>query len=85
MMFNIKMGRKNRNRISKHKNEEVVEVNDDQEEENESDRHRRLYERHLDIIWETRVAMINHCDEACIPLCDYLTIDVLEQFIDYLS
>jgi hypothetical protein len=81
------MGRKNRDRVSKYKSEtKEVEVEvDDTEEEDESIRLQKFHEHQFNIMWETRRAMIQYCDDMCIPLCDYLTIDMFEDFMDYLA
>ena len=81
------MGRKNRNRVSKYKSEtKEVEVEvDDTEEEDESIRLQKFHEHQFNIMWETRRAMIQYCDDMCIPLCDYLTIDMFEDFMDHLA
>ena len=79
------MGRKNRDRVSKYKSEtKEVEV-DDTEEENESIRLQKFHEHQFNVMWETHRAMIQYCDDMCIPLCDYLTIDMFEDFMDYLA
>lgn len=81
------MGRKNRDRVSKYKSEtKEVEVEvDDTEEEDESIRLQKFHEHQFNIMWETRRAMIQYCDDMCIPLCDYLTIDIFEDFMDHLA
>jgi hypothetical protein len=53
----------------------------EEKEEKETDNINRLQEHTFDNIWEIRREMIQYCEEACIPLCDYLNIDILEQFI----
>ena len=79
------MGRKNRDRVSKYKSEtKEVEV-DDTEEEDESIRLQKFHEHQFNVMWETRRAMIQYCDDMCIPLCDYLTIDMFEDFMDYIA
>ena len=83
------MGRKNRDRVSKYKSEtKEVEVDDtevDDTEEDESIRLQKFHEHQFNIMWETRRAMIQYCDDMCIPLCDYLTIDMFEDFMDHLA
>lgn len=81
------MGRKNRDRVSKYKSEtKEVEVEvDDTEEEDESICLQKFHEHQFNIMWETRRAMIQYCDDMCIPLCDYLTIDMFEDFMDHLA
>ena len=41
--------------------------------------------KNLDVIWNTRLEMINYCDEMSIPLCDYLNQDIMENFVKFLS
>jgi hypothetical protein len=78
------MGRKNRNRVSKYKSDiKVVEEEDD--EENESTRLQKYHEYRIKVIWETYRAMIQYCDDMYIPLCDYLTVDMFEDFVDHLT
>ena len=42
-------------------------------------------DKHLDVIWSTRLKMINYCDEVAIPLCDYLNQNIIEEFVKFLS
>lgn len=42
-------------------------------------------DKNLDVIWNTRLEMINYCDEMSIPLCDYLNQDIMENFVKFLS
>lgn len=42
-------------------------------------------DKHLDVIWSTRLKMINYCDQVAIPLCDYLNQNIIEEFVKFLS
>jgi len=42
-------------------------------------------DKDFDVIWNTRLKMINYCDEMSIPLCDYLKQDIMEDFVKFLS
>ena len=81
------MGRKNSNRVSKYQSDTKEEEVDDteEEEEDESIRLQKFHEHQFNIMWETHRAMIQYCDDMCIPLCDYLTIDMFEDFMDHLA
>jgi hypothetical protein len=87
MNYNIKMGRNKDNKISKEINkvEDEVEEENYDEEENEYVLQREYEQYETDIIWETRRKMTEYCNNLCIPLCDYLTIDVFEKFIEQIS
>lgn len=78
------MGLKNHNRVSKYKNytKEVEEV---EEEDDEETRLQKFHEHQFNVMLETRRVMIQYCDDMCIPLCDYLTIDMFEDFMDHLA
>ena len=55
------------------------------EEEKDTLLRQQVYEQNqLDIICDIRIAMIKYCDKLSIPLCDYLTIDIFEKFIENL-
>tara|TARA_Y100000389_G_C17406434_1_gene488340 strand:- start:260 stop:535 length:276 start_codon:yes stop_codon:yes gene_type:complete len=78
----IKMGRKKR--ITKEIKECTHSDSDDsniivtKEDNTDTD-------KNLDVIWNTRLEMINYCDEMSIPLCDYLNQDIMENFVKFLS
>jgi hypothetical protein len=42
-------------------------------------------DKDLHITWDTRIKMIEYCDEMLIPLCDYLSQDIMENFVKYLN
>jgi len=77
------MGRKNRNRIKK----EHDESSDDGEDlyENENENENAEFIRQHNIIWDTRIKMIEYCNETAIPLCDYLDQDTMMGFIEFLQ
>ena len=80
------MGRKNHTRVSKYKSDtKEVEDDDNNDDEEETIRLQKFVEHQFNIIWETRRAMIRYCDDMCIPLCDYLTVDVFDDFIGHIS
>ena len=81
------MGRKNRNRISTCKTEQDEEQDEYKEDVDETSRLEKINEceHQFNSIWETRKAMIEYCDNTGIPLCDYLTIDIFEDFLNYLA
>ena len=80
------MGRKNINKISKYKTEEEEEEEDETEYiDDETDSLEKIYDYQFNAMWETRKAMIEYCDNTGIPLCDYLTIDMFEVFLNHLS
>jgi hypothetical protein len=80
------MGRKNRNKESKYK-DDTLEV--DEDDDNDVDKELALIEKidtyQLNIIWETRKAMIQYCDDMSIPLCDYLTFKMFDDFMIHLE
>lgn len=80
------MGRKNRNKISKEKDntdvlQEVEELSILQQQENI--KQQKIFKD--DLIWNMRHEMLQYCDKTSIPLCDYLTTEILNQFIEYLA
>jgi hypothetical protein len=82
------MGRKNRDKVSKYKTETTKEVEEndiENEEEKELDRINKINENNINSIWETRKKMVKYCDYMCLPLCDYLTNNILEDFIYHIS
>jgi len=87
------MGRKERNKINDKDKDNEKEKNKAEEQQEEND---YIEEQELvfqleqnqydgDITEDTRINMIDYCDKACIPLCDYLTMDVFEKFVEYLK
>ena len=42
-------------------------------------------DKDLDITWDTRIKMIEYCDQMTIPLCDYLSQDIMEKFVNFLN
>ena len=79
------MGRKNRIIISKYN--DSVEENDsnDIDEDDDTLDIIREEERISDIIWKTRIRMIEYVDNMALPICDYLDQEVFENFIYFLS
>ena len=77
------MARKNRNRIKKDIKIEEPDIEEDTENVTiELEQERQL--REFDTIYEMRREMIEYCNNVAIPLCDYLTIDAMLYFIDFL-
>jgi len=85
------MGRKNRNKIvddndkEKKKKEYEDDIQNEEENDKENDFNEKDQEETINIIWETRNKMIEYCDTSNIPLCDHLTFDILEKFINHMS
>ena len=81
------MGRKERNKIKKEKKDEdnIEEHNYFEDEEKEKEIIQEVYEKNqFDIIWKTRMSMIKYCEKLSIPMCEYLTNDIFERFIEKL-
>ena len=78
------MVRKERDEIKEEKEEEDYEDIYIEEEKDTLSRQQVYEQNQLDIICDIRIAMIKYCDKLCIPLCDYLTIDIFEKFIENL-
>ena len=38
-----------------------------------------------DLVWDIRNNMLKYCDDNSLPLCDYLTLEIFNQFIEYLT
>jgi hypothetical protein len=80
------MGRKNRNKITKEKDDtnvlqEVEELSILQQQENI--KQQKIFKD--DLIWDMRHEMLQYCDKTATPLCDYLTPEIFNQFIEYLA
>jgi len=75
----IKMGRKKH--ITKETNECIYSDSDDSNIIVKKDN----TDKNFDVIWNTRLKMINYCDKMSIPLCDYLSHDIMEDFVKLLS
>lgn len=75
----IKMGRKKR--ITK----EIKECTHSDSDDSNIIVTKEDTDKNLDVIWNTRLEMINYCDEMSIPLCDYLNQDIMENFVKFLS
>ena len=39
----------------------------------------------FDKICNARLRMIEYCDEMAVPLCDYLSQDIIEDFVKFLN
>lgn len=76
------MGRKNR---VKKEIEECIHSDSDNNNIIIDTKEDTVTDKHLDVIWSTRLKMINYCDEVALPLCDYLNQNVLEEFVKFLS
>ena len=78
------MGRKTRNKIKKYRNtaepESDSDVPDDPEQLSQE-----MLNRYHDCLCETRRKMIEYCDKNSLPLCDYLTYDTMEYFINFMK
>lgn len=86
------MGRKNRNKLSKEKEKEKDnDIQEDEElcilqqQENVEENKTRQIMIKEDLICDIRDKMLKYCDNTGIPLCDYLTLDIFDQFIEYLT
>ena len=86
------MGRKNRNRINKESdpNREKLKLEDEEDRILSSEEYKKnmsfqAEEKRLSVIWDTRRAMLDYCNQHTIPLCDYMTIEIFQDFIEYLE
>lgn len=79
------MGRKNRNRIKKELQVEDECSDEYDEDDKKVQNEYSEFSRQHDIIWETRMKMIEYCDKTAIPLCDYLDQDTMIEFIEFLQ
>lgn len=57
--------------------QDIIEKNENIIENYEDDKVAR--------IWDTRNALIEYCNQMAIPLCDYLTFDIFNAFVEYLE
>lgn len=92
MNTNIKMGRKDRNKIKREVDPEKELQNQQDEEllkiaheEDMSEIEQRTINNRFEIIWNMRRDMLEYCDTNALPLCDYLTSDIFEQFVEYMT
>ena len=69
-----------KNNISKYN----IESEDDDNNENYNNNDDMSIKEH-DIIWNTRVQMIEYCDYFNLPLCDYLDIDKFYKFVEFIK
>jgi hypothetical protein len=86
------MGRKNRNNIKrnidtekellKKEDKEIMELAHKEDIHEIQQKH---IDKQFDIIWNIRREMLDYCDNNSIPLCDYLTPNIVEQFVEYIS
>ena len=74
------MGRKNRIR----KNKECTYSDSDDNNIIADTKENNTY-KDFDIIWSTRLEMIDYCDKMSIPLGDYLNQDIMEKFVKFLK
>ena len=77
------MGRKTRNRINKFKYDDTKK--DDAEDYIENNDGTKEKDNECHSLLDVRTEMLKYCDYMSIPLCDYLTHDILEQFIEHLT
>lgn len=75
------MGRKNR--IQTETKEHLS--SDSEDEDNTENIEKQNNIKELDVIWNARLKMIEYCDEMAIPLCDYLSQDVMDNFVKFLN
>lgn len=79
----IKMGRKNRVK------QKFTECTDSDSDNNNINTNTNTKEdntnKDFDIIWRTRLKMIDYCDEMSIPLCDYINQDIMDNFVKFLT
>ena len=86
------MGRKRDNKIKKEidpiKEKEKQEEYEEKMFAQEQDRIASIQkstDNHFNVMWDTRRAMLDYCDKTAIPLCDYMTMDVFQDFVEYLE
>jgi hypothetical protein len=87
------MGRKNHNNISKTvlDPEKEKQIQEDKENDLFIKNEEKIYklqqqeDKNLTTILDTRRAMLDYCDDVCVPLCDHLTIGVFQAFVEYLN
>jgi len=85
------MGRKNQ--IVKRIKDPEKEAHEKEEEEmllqqKNEDKKESIIKHNInkdDLIWDIKSSLLEYCDEYAIPLCDYLTFDMLQGFVEYLS
>lgn len=82
------MGRKNRNISNERDIDKDKDIEEDEElsiqQENIEERTTQQIIVKEDLIWDIRHKMMKYCDNTAIPLCDYLTPEIFNQFIEYL-
>lgn len=86
------MGRKDHNKIKreidpdkelqKQEEEEMIKL---AHEEDIVEIKKSHADKRFDIIWNIRQEMLDYCDNNTIPLCDYLTPNIFEQFVEYIA
>ena len=78
------MGRKSRNKIKKYQNIDPESEDEDIDQDPALIR-QKMNEYYNDCLWKIRREMIEYCDNNGLPLCDYLTHDSIECFVDFLK
>lgn len=86
------MGRKNRNKVSKDddhtKEVQISEEKNIEYQEKIEEKidiiEKQTYDR-MSSIYDARNRMIEYCDEMAIPLCDYMTFNIFNSFVEYLE
>ena len=73
------MGRKNRNTLSK---KEIVEDEDDSGSEDEEDQTEQEY-HFLSKILALRENMLDYCDKQGLPLCEFLSPELMIDFVNW--
>ena len=86
------MGRKNRNKIMKEKDptKDQQKLEDEEErlfldEEKRQSILQNMEDNRFNVIWNTRRAMLEYCNKSAIPICDYMVINIFQDFIEYLE
>jgi hypothetical protein len=85
------MGRKNQINIKREIDPEKDKMKQEEIEDKllkEEEKIKNIAQEEIDNIfnnlWETRNKMINYCDKNSLPLCDYMTFDIFQNFVKHL-
>jgi hypothetical protein len=85
------MGRKNQINIKREIDPEKDKIKKDEIEDKllrEEEKIKNMAQEEIDNrfndLWETRIKMIDYCDKNALPLCDYMTFDIFQNFVKHL-
>lgn len=69
------------------KYQEYSDIDDeyDEIEEYKVENDLELGAKYIENIYDTRIEMLDYCDDTALPLCDYLTYNSISKFIDFLK